>query len=132
MPITKAITTTTTRHVEMLTLQEYADAVLDEAYKQPLKTLNEALAVHGWLVDPLPDDCKPVCCGEPVECRSFLGGAYLAHCLHCRKFVYDVTGPSFQQSSVSFVDSDRVDLEADPEHRWIASVYADKEDPDGR
>jgi hypothetical protein len=110
----------------MLTLQEYADTGLDPAYQQPLKTLPEAVAVQGWLIDSMPDDL--VCCGESVKSKWFLGNSYLAYCPHCLKFVYDVTGPSFGNSGVNVVDPDKVDLETDSDRRWIASVYIGRPD----
>lgn len=118
MPITKTITET--RTVQLATLQEYADASVQERYRQPLKTIEEALAVHGWGVEPLPDDYLPICCGSRVECRSFIGCTYQAQCKTCGKFVADVTGPSFGSSSVNFVDSKKVDVET--EKRWIAGI----------
>jgi hypothetical protein len=122
MPITKQITETSTRTVTILTLQEYADSTIPEEYRQPLKTIHEALSIHGWECNPMPDDYKPVCCGKEVECRSFLGGAYLAHCRDCGRFVLDITGPSFGNAYVSFPDGEQVDLETDIEHRWIAAI----------
>lgn len=122
MPITKTITEKVTRTVTLMTLQEYADARVSEEYRQTLKTIEEALHVHGWLDGPMPDEFKPVCCEEETECESFLGGAYLAICKKCGKFVFDVTGPTFGNSWVSYPDSKKVDLETDIEHRWIAGV----------
>src|SRR5580698_4076681 len=98
MPIERTITKQVTRTLTLLTLQEYADSIVAEGYRQPLKTIHEALAVHGWDVDPFPEDYKPICCGHEVECRSFLGDAYMARCKTCGKFVLDVTGPSFGNS----------------------------------
>ena len=126
MPITKSITETQTRTVTLLTLQEYADSILDEPYKQPLKTIAEALAVHGWECDPMPDNYRPICCGVETECKSFLGGAYLATCKTCGKFVYDVTAPTFGNAWVSFPSSEKVDMETDYERRWIAGMSKEK------
>ena len=120
--IQKTITKQVTRTRTLLTLQEYADSIAPERYRQPLKTIHEALAVHGWDVEPFPEDYKPICCGAKVECRSFLGDTYLARCASCKKFVLDVTGPSFGNSWVSMPDSEKVDLESDMDQRWIAGV----------
>ena len=119
MPVQKTITET--RAVTLMTLQEYADASVVEKYRQPLKTIHEALAVHGWDVNPIPDDYKPTCCGAQVAIRSFLGSAYEASCGKCGRFIYDVTGPTFGNSSVSICDGTKVDLETDPERCWIAA-----------
>lgn len=122
MPITKTVTEQVTRTLSLLTLQEYADSIVAAEYRQPLKTIHEALAVHGWDADPFPEDYKPVCCGAPVQCQSFLGDTYMARCKSCKKFVLDVTGPSFGNSWVSMPDSKKVDLETDMDRRWIAGV----------
>jgi hypothetical protein len=111
-------TITETRTVTLATLQEYADESVAEPYRQPLKTIHEALAVHGWDIEPLPEDYKPICCGVPVACRSFLGSAYVAECETCGRFIADVTAPSFGNSCVVLCDSEKVDVET--ERRWIA------------
>ena len=129
MPITKTVTEQHTRTLTLLTLQEYADQILDESYKQPLKTIHEALAVHGWDVDPFPEDYKPTCCGDTVDIRRFLGGPYLVQCKKCKRFVLDVTGPEFGNSWVSFPDSQKVDMETDYERRWVASTPAPDTEP---
>lgn len=122
MPITKTIEETVRRTITLMTLQEYADASLPEGMRQPLKTLREALDVHGWDKNPLPDDYRPVCCGKEVDCESFfLSGTYLAYCATCGNFVFDVTGPTWGNSYVSYPDSEKVDLETDMERRWIAA-----------
>ncbi len=125
MPIQRQVTETVTHTLTLLTLQEYADQIVPEPYKQPLKTLDEALRVHGWDRDPMPDDYCPECCGKPVEIVSFLGGPYQAACKVCGRFVIDVTGPQFGNSYVSVVDSKKVDLETDFGHRWIAGKKED-------
>lgn len=122
MPITKTITER--RTVTLLTLQEYADKVVAEEYRQPLKTIHEALAVHGWDADPFPENYKPKCCGSEVTVRSFIGDPYSAECERCGKFIVDVTSPSFGNSWVSVPDSKQVDLETDFEHRWIAAAHS--------
>jgi hypothetical protein len=118
MPIAK--TFTERRIVTLLTLQEYADQIFGLPYRQPLKTIHEALAVHGWDASPFPEDYKPKCCGSEVSVRSFLGSAYRAECKVCHKFILDVTGPTFGNSWASFPDPKKVDLETDVEHVWIA------------
>jgi hypothetical protein len=120
MPITKTITEQHTRTVTLMTLQEYADQSVAEQYRQPLKTIHEALSIHGWDANPFPEDYKPVCCGSEVSIRSFLGGPYFVQCESCKRFLVDVTGPSFGNSWISLPDGDKIDLETDVEHRWIA------------
>lgn len=122
MPITRTVTKQVTKTLTLLTLQEYADATVAEQYRQPLKTIEEALSVHGWLDGPMPDEFRPVCCEEKTECKSFLGGAYLAVCKKCGNFVYDITAPTFGNSYVTFPDGEKIDLETDIEHRWIAGT----------
>jgi len=96
-------------------VQEVADDILAPEFRQPVKTLGEALDVLGWEhID------KPICCGSEVTIRSLLGSAYFAQCRTCKKFVLDVTGPKFEGGSVRFMDGDKVDLETD--RRWIAGV----------
>lgn len=124
MPVTREITETKTRTVTLMTMQEYADASLADEYRQPLKTIEEALAVHGWDVDPIPDNYRPTCCGGEVKTQSFLGGAYLAICEKCGRFVFDVTAPTFGNSWVTFPSSDKIDMETDYERRWIAATQA--------
>ena len=122
MPITKTIEETVRRTVTLMTLQEYADASLPENMRQPLKILHEALEVHGWDKNPLPDDYRPICCDKEVNCESFfLSGTYLAYCETCGNFIFDVTGPTWGNSYVGYVDSEKVDLETDIERRWIAA-----------
>lgn len=124
MTVTRQITETIIETLTLLTLQEYADQSVPEEFRQPLKTIHEALAEHGWDANPIPDDYHPACCGETVECSSFIGSTYLAHCNKCGRFVFDVTGPSFGNSYVAVVDSQRVDLETDMDHRWISGQTA--------
>lgn len=118
MPITKTITEYHT--VILMTLQEYADQAVAEPYRQPLKTIHEALAVHGWDVNPFPENYKPTCCGAEVIIRSFLGDPYFVKCESCKKFIVDITGPQFGNSWVNLPDGQKIDLETDIEHRWIA------------
>lgn len=130
MPIQKTITET--RTVTLMTLQEYADATVIEQYRQPLKTIREALAVNGWDADPFPDNYKPTCCGTEVEVNSFIGSAYRAECAKCGKFIFDVTGPSFGNSWVSVCDSNKVDMETDYDKRWIAGTDVESQKGGGR
>lgn len=97
-----------------VSLQEYSDDVVAAQYRQPLLTVEDALAIHGWTLDP------PWCCGMPVEVRSFLGGAYHAECEVCGQFVHDVTGPSFGNSWINLIDTDRIDCNTPA--RWIAGT----------
>jgi hypothetical protein len=103
-------------------LQEYADVAVAPEYRQPLKTLEEALAVHGW---PLVD--KPPCCGAETEVRGFLGSTYVAECRTCGRFVADVSMPmpSERGSAMILLDPEKVDL--DTERRWIAGRRETKE-----
>lgn len=102
---------------DMKTLQEWADSVVAPEYRQPLKTVREAVAAHGWEFQD-----KPVCCGQPIEIRAMFGDAYFGQCETCRKFVVDVAGPSFSQtgSSVSFIDRDKFPADTDWARTWIA------------
>lgn len=56
-------------------LQVYADKVTHPDFKQPLKTIEEALETMGWENVECPD-----CCGNPVEIRSMIGSAYYVEC----------------------------------------------------
>lgn len=98
-----------------ISLQEYADKALDPAYRQTLKSLEEALAALDW-----PNEDRPKCCEQEVTIRSFLGGAYFAQCECCRKFLADVTGPHFGNSWVQFLDGEKVDI--DTPVRWITGT----------
>lgn len=105
-----------------ISLQKYADNTVAAMYLHPLMTIQEALDKHGWgFVD------KPTCCGAEVKMDGFLGSIYQAWCDSCGKFVADVTGPTFQNGGgcVTVVDSDKVDVETDFEHRWISGVRQD-------
>lgn len=97
-------------------LQEFADQRIDALYKQPLKTLEEALAIHGWQMG------ENVCCGEKIEVRDFLGGAYYGGCKKCGKFVADICAPSFGNGSVSFIDTDKFPADTDWNRTWIAGT----------
>lgn len=110
--------------VQKATLQSYADDVLADAYRQPLKTVDEALAEVGW---PIED--QPSCCGDPVETRAFLGGAYHAECGKCGRFIHDMTGPSFSENGGScfLIDGEKVDVLT--EHRWIGGMAPAKDEP---
>ena len=98
-----------------ITVQQLADEVVAPQYRQPVKTLKEALAAVGWAeVD------RPTCCGKEVVMQSFLGDAYFAQCEVCRKFIRDVTGPIFGNGHVTLIDSDTVDLDTDKQ--WICGT----------
>jgi hypothetical protein len=120
MPITKQITETKTRTVVLMTLQEYADQCVAEEYRQPLKDIHGALAVHGWDANPFPEDYRPQCCGQPISIYSFLGDPYHGECKTCGKFIHAIDGPSFGNSYVTLMDSEKVDM--DTEFRWIAGI----------
>ncbi len=96
---------------DRLSLQAFADHVLSDDYRQPLRTLPDALYAHGWH-HGLPD-----CCGQSVEIQSMFGDAYYAGCKCCGRFIADIAGPSFTGGAVQFLDPDRVDL--DTKLRWI-------------
>lgn len=96
-------------------LQSYADKVLDPAYRQPLKSLEDALSALDW-----PNEDRPKCCGQDVSIRSFLGGAYFAQCECCKKFIADIAGPTFGNSWVNFLDGEKVDI--DTPVRWICGT----------
>ena len=98
---------------DRISLQEFADRIVAAEYRQPLKTLAEALAVHGWLeVD------RPTCCRQPVKITNMLGATYMVECERCSRFIVDVSGPSFEGSAVRFIDSEKIDIDTD--YRWIA------------
>lgn len=102
---------------ETKTLQEWADVMVAPAYRQPLKTVREAVEANGWeFVD------KPICCGAPITLRSMFGAAYFGQCESCGLFVVDVTGPQFSESgsSVSFIGTDKFPPNTDWTRTWIA------------
>lgn len=105
----------------MKTLQEFADAIVAPAYRQPLKTVREAVEANGW---EWAD--KPACCGKEVDRRSMLGDVYFAQCEACGRFIFDVTGPSFSASgsSVSFIDTKKFPEDTDWTRSWIAGQKA--------
>lgn len=95
-----------------ISAQEFADSIVAPEYRQPLKTLAECLDINGWEhVD------RPTCCGSEIEIRSMIGAAYFAECPRCGKFAVEVTGPSFGNSSVAFIDPEKVDVDTDK--LWI-------------
>ena len=105
-----------------ISAQEYADQVVAAEFQQPLKTLAECLDRNGWEhVD------RPECCGSPIEIRAMFGSAYFVQCKTCGKFAADVTGPSFGNASVCFIDPEKVDVDTDK--LWIAGVQSDGEVP---
>lgn len=99
------------------TLQEFADQIVAQQYRQPLKTVREACDSVGWQFED-----KPKCCGVEVTMWSMFGDAYLAQCDTCGKFIVDVTGPSFSQSgsSVQFIDKDAFPDDTEWSRCWIA------------
>lgn len=103
-----------------ITAQEFADQKFPPEFRQPLKTVTDAMAVHGW-----PNVDRPECCGEPIEIRSFIGCPYLGYCNHCRKFVASVDAPNWGNSWVQTIDSNKVDLDTDK--LWIAGTAPKEE-----
>ena len=100
-----------------ISLQDYADSILDLEYRQPLKTLQEAMAENGWeLVD------KPTCCEEQINIRSMMGLPYFAQCTVCGKFISDISSPKFSETgpAVSFIDQDKFADDTDWNRTWIA------------
>lgn len=106
-----------TDETRMKTLQEWADGIVAQAYRQPLKTVREAVAANGW---EFAD--KPVCCGTPTTSRGLFGDTYFAQCESCGKFIVDVTGPMFSESgsSVSFIETEKFPADTDWARSWIA------------
>lgn len=98
------------------TVQELADARLAPEYRQPVKTLDDAMDAVGWSLDVDP----PTCCGRPVTVSTFIGDAYQAVCETCKRFVFDVTGPEFsnERACVLLPSSDEYDLDTDA--RWVS------------
>ena len=95
------------------TIQDLADARLAAEYRQPVKTLEQAVEAIGWALED-----RPKCCGEEVEISSFIGSAYQAVCRTCGKFIFDVTGPEFNGRAICLPDQDKYDL--DHEARWVS------------
>lgn len=100
-----------------ISLQEYADSILAQEYRQPLKTLHEAMAENGW-----DEVDKPTCCEEQINIRSMMGLPYFAQCVVCGKFISDISSPKFSEtgSSVSFIDQDKFADDTDWNRTWIA------------
>ena len=101
-------------------LQEYADKIIAGPFAQQLKTIHDALGVHGWDVVEFGDGYTPSCCGTPVDVQSFLGYAYHAECSICGNFSHDMTGPRFGNGHVNLIDTDKVDCTT--ENTWIAGT----------
>lgn len=95
----------------LITLQEYADKILSDQYRQTLKSLSDALYLNGW------HHGNPRCCGQEVEVRSFLSEAYYAECTACKRFMADVSGPSFGNGHVRLLDESKINM--DTKKRWI-------------
>ncbi len=97
-------------------LQEWADARVAPKYRQPLKTVREAVAANGW---EFAD--KPICCGQSITTRSMFGDTHFGQCETCRLFIVDVTGPQFSEtgSSVFFIDTDKFPADTDWTRSWI-------------
>jgi hypothetical protein len=93
--------------------QRFADARIAPEYRQPLKTVGEALAHIGW---PIED--HPHCCGEPVNIRGFLGVCDVAECRLCGKFIARANAPEFGNS---WVDLPTID-EPESGRVWLAGV----------
>lgn len=100
---------------DKISAQEFADSIVGERFRQPLKTLEEAITSNGWdFVD------HPSCCEEPVDIQSFIGAPYFVQCKKCGKFAVDVFGPTFGNSWVRCVDSEKVDTSVD--NHWISGT----------
>jgi hypothetical protein len=99
-----------------ISIQEFADSIVAPEYRQPVKTIDDCLDAHGWERVDFPE-----CCGTPVEIRSFIGSAYFAQCDRCKKFIVDVTGPTFGNSWVNLPDHEKIDMDDDSK-RWICGV----------
>jgi hypothetical protein len=95
--------------------QLFADARVAPEYRQPLKTIDEALAANGW-----PVEDRPSCCGQPVSIQGFLGCADLAECETCGKFVARANAPQFGNS---WVDLPTIE-EPKSGRVWIAGTRA--------
>lgn len=105
---------------EPCTVQEFADRIVAEEYRQPLKTLEEAVTSVGWqFVD------SPECCGAPVTVSGILG-PYHAECGACGKFVRDVLGPIFGNACVRFPEP-KMFSDFDTEKHWISGVAPKRE-----
>lgn len=77
----------------------------------------DAARAAGFTVLAKEGEGNVVCCGAPVTVSSFLGGAHYARCETCGAAIADVTGPQYGNGSMSFMDSDKVDMET--EKRWV-------------
>ena len=102
-------------NLSKISAQQFADERIAPEYRQTLKTVSEACTANGWA-----DVDHPICCGKPVEITTFIGSPYFAKCKICRKFIADVTGPSFGNSWVQTVSDEKVDM--DTEALWIAGI----------
>jgi len=98
-----------------ISIREYAEKVLPIEWRMPLMTVQEACSRVGWEFDD-----KPNCCGAPVHIDSFFGDAYQAYCETCGRFIHDVLAPSFGNSWVNVIDTEKIDVETGYERRWIA------------
>jgi len=97
-----------------MTLQEWFNEMAAPEYKAELLSAEEICAKFAWLID------RPVCCGQLVEVRNFIGASYHAECKICGKWMHDVS-VQFGNAWVQFL----------PEHvddntpkRWIYSYGA--------
>ena len=88
-----------------------------------LMTAWDAAEAVGWERREYDEDAAHfLCCGEAVTVSSLLGIAYYARCGICGKAIANVTGPTFQGSTVSLPDPDKVDLD-DPRVWVVVSEY---------
>lgn len=102
-----------------ISLQEYADSILPQEYRQPLKTLQEAVTENGW--GPVEN---PTCCENQINIHSIIGFAFFAQCSVCGKFIADVAGPIFSETelSVRVIDQNQFGSNADWARTWIAGT----------
>lgn len=100
-----------------ISLQAYADSILPQEYRQPLKTLHEAMVENGWEAGD-----NPTCCEDQISIQSMMGFPYFAQCAICGKFISDISSPKFSEtgSSVSFIDQDKFADDTDWCRAWIA------------
>lgn len=108
-----------------MTLQEYADSVLAEEFRQPLKSFEDACASLGW-----PSDRPPVCCHAAVEVLQWNGDFYKLLCERCGKFIADVLGPSVVDDQICMPDHSKISEDVDWSIRWIAGISARIEQPE--
>jgi hypothetical protein len=95
---------------DKISLQEFADDILDPEDRQQLKTPQEVADANGWTTE-----AETMCCGARVLVSSILDFAYYVRCATCGKFASTVAG-----EYTPFLDGERIDLNT--ESRWYTGL----------